>query len=336
MARVSPLRLGLAISAVLVAALLISETILDRWSGLLQEGPLQPFARRPGGILRDLRIAVVHCLLVGYLPAAFLHVLRSGRKTVLALQEALACTEAECRELADSIDFSRRGLLVAGLVGFSITFVTPFLAPPVPESLWNPATWSAEVAWHRTLGPILGWWTGWFVYAVFAVSRRLSRLAIKLSSVDLFDLGPLAPFTQQGLTNALLMVGFVSLSSLFLIESGQGIVVTLVGGVTLFVAGAALLMPMRGVQQRIRAAKENELEWLDAEIRGQKGALRSGEDRRVGEIADLAAYRSLVVRTREWPLNPSTYFRFALYMLIPLGSWAAGAVVERIVERFFF
>ncbi len=336
MARVSPLRLGLAISGVLVAALLISETVLGRWSGLLQEGPLQPFARRPEGILRDLRLAVVHCLLVGYLPAAFLHVLRSGRKTVLALQEALACTSAECRELADSIGFSRRGLLVAGLVGLAIGFVTPFLVPPVPESPWNPATWSAEVAWHRTLGPILGWWTGWFVYAVFAVSRRLSRLAIKLSSVDLFDLRPLAPFTQQGLSNALLMIGYVSLSSLFLIESGMGIVATLGGALTLFVAGAALLMPMRGVQQRVRQAKESELEWLDAEIRGQKGALRSGEGRRVGEIADLAAYRGLVVRTQEWPLNPSTYVRFALYMLIPLGSWAAGAVVERVVERLFF
>ena len=163
--RVSPLRLGLAISVVLIAALLISETVLDRWSGLIREGPLDPFARRSEGILRDFRLAVVHCLLVGYLPAAVLYVLRSARKTVFALQDALACTEKECGELADSIRFSGRGLLVAGLIGVAVMFLTPYLVPPVPESLWNPASWSAEVAWHRILGPIVGWWLAWLVYA---------------------------------------------------------------------------------------------------------------------------------------------------------------------------
>ncbi len=335
--RVSPLRLGLAIGGVLVAALLISETVMDRWSGLIQEGPLDPFARRPEGVLRDLRLAVVHCLLAGYLPAAFLYVLRSGRKTVFALQDALACTEEECRELAESIRFSRRGLLIAGLIGAAFSFVTPYLVPPVPESLWSPATWSAEVAWHRILGPIVGWWMVWLVYAVFSTSRRLSRLASRLSSFDLFDRAPLAPFTQQGLTNALMAIGFVSLSSLFLLETGMGNVAMPLGALTLFVAGAALVMPVRGVQQRISQEKESELTWIDAQLRDCRDVLRkSGKDRRVGAIADLAAYRGLVDRAPEWPFNTSTYLRFALYLLIPLGSWAAGALVERMVDRLFF
>ena len=158
MERVSPLKLGLAISGILITGLLVSETLLDRWAALLQEGPLDPFARRPGGVLRDRRLAVVHCLLAGYLPAAFLYVLRSGRKTVFALQDALACTKEECNEMANSIRFSRRGLFVAGMIGVAITFVTPYLVRPVPESIWNPAYWGAEVAWHRVLGPVLGWW----------------------------------------------------------------------------------------------------------------------------------------------------------------------------------
>ncbi len=337
LSRVSALELGLAIGAVLMLALVISETILDRWSGLIQEGRLDPFARRPEGLLRDFRLAVVHCLLAGYLPAAFLYVIRSGRRTVFALQDALACTKDECRALAESIRFSRRGLLIAGLMGAAVSFATPYLTPPVPESLWNPASWSAEVAWHRVLGPIVGWWLAWLVYAVFSVSKRLSRLASRLSAVDLFDLAPLAPFAQQGLTNALLAVGFVSLSSLFLIETGMGIVAAALGGVTLLVAAAALVMPVRGVRQRIRLAKETELKWVEVELRGQKDALRgSMAGRRIGELADLAAYRDLVLRVPEWPFNTTTYVRFALYLLIPLGSWAAGAVVERMVERLFF
>jgi hypothetical protein len=334
---VSPLKLGLTIGGVLIAALLVSETLMDRWAALLQEGPLDPFARRSGGVLRDLRMAVIHCLLVGYLPAAFLYVLRSGKKTVFALQDALACTKEECNELADSIRFGRLSLIVAGLVGVAISFATPYLVPPVPESVWNPAYWSAEVTWHRLLGPVVWWWLVWLLYAVFSVSQRLSRMAVRLSTVDLFDLGPLAPFTQQGLTNALLMIGFLSICSLFLIETGLGLLASLIAIVTLFVAGTALLMPVRGVQQRIRQAKQDELEWVDAGLRNRRELLReSGTSGRAGEVADLAAYRDLVERIPEWPFNTSTYVRFALYLLIPLGSWAAGGVVESLVEKFFF
>lgn len=335
--RVSALRLGLAISATLVVALLIIETALGRWSGLIQEGPLEPFARRPEGVLRDFRIAVVNCLMVGYLPAALLQVLRSARKTVFDLQDVLACTKEECSELAASIRFGRGGLLIAGLIGVAIMMLVPYVVRPVPESVWNPARWSAEVAWHRILGPIVGWWMGWLVYAVFFVSKRLSRLASRLSSVDLFDLTLLAPFTRQGLTNALLTIGFVSISSLLLIESGMGSVEAGLGVLTVFVAGGALVMPVRGVRRRIKQAKDAELMWIDTELRDHKQALRGSlHGRRVGELADLVAYRGLVLGAPEWPFTTTTYIRFALYLLIPLGSWAAGAVVEGIVGRFFF
>lgn len=275
--------------------------------------------------------------MVGYLPAAFLHVLRSARKTVFDLQGALACTREECGELAASIRFRRSSLLVAGVIGAAVMFVVPYVVRPVPESVWNPSYWSAEVAWHRILGPIAGWWMGWLVYGVFSISRRLSRLASRLSSIDLFDLRPLAPFARQGLTNALLTIGFVSISSLLLMESGMGALETGLGVVTLFVAGAALVMPVRGVRRRIRQAKDSELQWIDAKLRRHKEALRGPpEVRRAGELADLVAYRDFVLQTPEWPFTPSTYVRFALYLLIPLGSWAAGAVVEGIVGRFFF
>jgi len=34
----------------------------------------------------------------------------------------------------------------------------------------------------------------------------------------------------------------------------------------------------------------------------------------------------------EWPLSTSSRVRFALYLLIPLLSWAAAALVERFVN----
>ena len=48
-------------------------------------------------------------------------------------------------------------------------------------------------------------------------------------------------------------------------------------------------------------------------------------------LADLVAYRGLVDAAREWPFDASTVRRFGLYMLIPLGSWLGGALVERLM-----
>jgi hypothetical protein len=33
-----------------------------------------------------------------------------------------------------------------------------------------------------------------------------------------------------------------------------------------------------------------------------------------------------------WPFDSSTAVRILLYLLIPLGSWAGGAIVERFID----
>lgn len=91
---VSPLWLGIGISGSLLALLLVTETWLGRWGALQIDGDFDPLTRSPTGVLRDLRLAIVHCLLAGYLPAAFLRVIQSGRRNVLLLQDALAIAGA--------------------------------------------------------------------------------------------------------------------------------------------------------------------------------------------------------------------------------------------------
>ena len=329
----SPVRLGLTISGVLLLGFLVSETLLDRWPALALASQDGALARQNTGVLRDFRIAIVHCLLVGYVPAAFLAVVRGGRKTVRDLQAALDCTPDECEALAGSIRFSSIGLTVAVLIGLAIGVGTPYLAPPVPEDLWNPATWDAEVVWHRILGPLLAMGSAALAYAIVSVSRRMSRLAVDLKSIDLFDLDPLIPFTQRGLGNALLLMGFVAIAGLMVLtETGFGLLGLLVGSAILLAAGMAFVLPLRGVHRRIKQAKGAELEWVDAELRQQRTVLKSGEERTSGDLSDLAAYRDLVRSVRDWPITTSSYVRFALYLLIPVVSWAAAALVERFID----
>ena len=335
--RISPLWLGIGISGSLIAVLFAIETVLGRWDVLLAGGEFDPLARVSSGVLRDIRLAIIHCLLIGYLPAAFLHAVRNGRRKVLALQGAVDCTREECETLAAAIRLSPRGLVITGLVGFALAFTSPYMVPPVPPTPWSPSAWSPEVAWHRILGPVIFVWQLWLVYAVVTLSVRMSRIAKKLSHIDLLDLAPLAPFTHLGLTNALLLIGLLSIWSLMLLETGFGQIMVLIGGATLVVTALALLSPVRGVHKRIRQSKEAELSRVNREISKQRSAFQNADAGRwSGKMADLVAYRSLVESVPEWPFTTSTYTRLILYALIPVVSWSIGIVAEGIVGRALF
>jgi len=335
--RISPLWLGVGISGSLLLLMILIETVTGRWSGLLIGGEFDPLARVEEGMLRDIRITIVHCLLMGYLPAVLLYALRSGRRTVLVLQKVLACTREECEKLAMTVRLSTRSLVVIGLLAFGASLLTPYISPPVPETPWNPATWSPEVAWHRILGPltmICGWW---LAYAITSVSLRMSRIAKSLATIDLLDLSPLAPFTQQGLTNALLLIGSLSIWSLMMIETGFGQLMLIIGGATLVGTALALLAPVYGVHQRILQSKEQALGWVNAELSAEQPTfLAPRADQESGRMADLVAYRGMIESVSDWPFTLSTYTRVAVYVLLPIVTWGIGLVAEEILERVFF
>lgn len=332
--RITPLWLGIGISGSLLIILLVIETVLGRWNVLQTGGEFDVLARASSGVLRDVRLAIVHCLVIGYLPAAFLHVVRSGRRTVLVLQGALDCTRDECKTLAASIRLSASGLVIFGLIGLLLSFAGPYMTLPVPLAPWNPSTWSPEVVWHRVLGPMTMMWAWWLGYAIVTVSVRMSRIAKKLSQIDLLDLSPLRPFTQQGLTNALLLIGALSIWSLMMLETGFRQMMWIIGGATLVGAVLALLSPVHGVHKRIVLSKEEELSKVTAKISKLRDSFQNSDvDRRGGEMADLVAYRGLVESVPEWPFTTSTYTRIILYALLPILTWSIGLFAEEIVGR---
>lgn len=335
--RTSPLWLGIGISGSLILILLAIETMLGRWDLFLVNGELNPFAKVSEGVLRDIRIALVHCLQVGYLPAAFLFVMRNSRQSVIALQGALGCSPEECEKLAASVRLRPAWLVVFAIIGFLMAIAGPYLVPPVPANPWSPDSWSPEVAWHRILGPVAivgAWWLG---YAVISVSLRMSLIAKKLQHIQLFDLPPLAPFTQLGLRNGLALIGSLSIWSPMLYETGFGHMMLYVGGGALISAAVALVLPVRGVHKRIQQSKEAELRWLNGKISRLRCTFQNQDaNKSSGEMADLIAYRGLVESVPEWPFTTSTYARLILYVLLPLLTWGIGIVAEEVVARAIF
>jgi hypothetical protein len=234
------------------------------------------------------------------------------------------------------VDIGTRRLILVGLMGVLLTVLLPYLT--AFESPWDPGTWTPEVAWHRILGPFIGWWLAWFVLAVGYTSAQTSRLALRIGEIDLFDLSPLFPFTRQGLLTALLAVGGATIVSLFLLDPGQGPAVAVAIVICLPLAVLGLLLPVRGAHRRIRAVKKAELEWTHDRIRQSRslldGAPTEGAPGVVpGQMADLTAYLQLVDNAQEWPFQGSTFVQVVLYVLIPAISWSGSALVKVMLEN---
>lgn len=324
-----PAQLGAAVAAVLLVVFLGSQYALGRYE-------LLRHAENPSALLRDPRIAGILILLAAYLPTAYVYLLRGVRSALLELRPQLKSSKAEFAALVDGVgryDWPAPSLL--GLLGIGVVVLSTYQNTPSPIDPYALAQLSPEVIWHRVLGPFIGWWSGRLVYAVLLESRRLNHAAAQLESIDLLDLRPLAPFMRQALTNALLCLGAASILSLFLLEGGFFDLVTGAWLVMTTVAAASLLLPLRGVRQRVRTAKSLELERVRKAMRGDESALRktaiAGRPEGVS-LADLVAYEKRVEGIREWPFDGSNLARLAIYMLIPLGSWAGGALVERGID----
>jgi hypothetical protein len=322
----SPLALFLAISVPLLITLFIVEIALDRLA----------FMTRPGESFRDLRIAVIHCLFAGYLPAAYQGLLRRSRDTLERLRPVLDLNAAEFQVRRESIGrYGPRWTVLVVLVALVFAFGVPLITPPVPEAPWNPTTWSPEVIWHRVLGPPVAIGIGLLLTAVALESRRLSGVAVRLGPIDLTETDRLTPFTHQGLIHAALVLGLFSIGSLFMLDSGFGVLVSGIAIVAVPVAAMGLVAPIRGVRARIAAAKTQELEWTNEAVRRAREGLKTG-DGTPGQLADLLAYRNAVSQITEWPIAPAGYARFGLYLLLPVAAWILGALVESLIEAVFF
>lgn len=102
------------------------------------------------------------------------------------------------------------------------------------------------------------------------------------------------------------------------------------------VATTAFLLPVRGVRRRIVEEKQAELGRVRRAIRGDGGALRESPLaawREQMAVADLLAYEARIEAVREWPFDVPTLARLLAFVLLPIGSWLGGALVEQIVSR---
>ena len=278
----------------------------------------------------DLRIAVTQILMTAYAATAYAYVLLTARTTTAEFVASIE-TLPDREEVVATAGTYARGLMpLVGAVNFLVLGVGITNAT-TPGSAWDWQTWSYDVVWHRVTTLLFVWWTGCFSCAVMVESARLSRLSGSIKTLDLLDMQPYQPLVRQGLTNALLVIGLVSVLSLLGVESRYwpALIGLWLGFIVL--AWIGLMLPLRGIRKQFKAAKARELDWCTARLRQSRDALKTGADADPS-FADVLAYQTMIEGLRNWPFDNSTLARFTLYLLIPLGSWLGGAFVERALD----
>ncbi len=277
----------------------------------------------------DLRVAITQVLMMTYFASAYVGLLATARRTA----HDLSPVGQEGDDWSSAIDRAgkhRRGVLpILGIVSYLIIGVgVTNLTTPAPTNPWDVTGWSYDIYWHRITTVFHVWWTACSCYVVIVESVRLSRLSDRFASVDLLDLAPYRPLVRQGLINALLLIGGVSVMSLLGVESRYGSVLAGFWISSILLAWAGLMLPLRGIRRKIREAKDQELDWCRRALIRERNDLKAGTDKQT-KIGQVVAYREMINDIRNWPFDNPTLIRFALYLLIPLGSWLGGAFVER-------
>ncbi|MCZ6890376.1 MAG: hypothetical protein O7H39_17950, partial [Gammaproteobacteria bacterium] len=299
----SPIRIAIGFAIALLAAFFAGRALVD--------GPMDPDPR-------NLRVAIVLILLTAYASFAFAYLATVARRSVRGLAPAVGQTQP-WQTIADRVGtYPWWALMLAGIAG--ILAYIPITASTAPEEgrwIWQNLPY--DVRWHRVIGFFLFWWVGCLCYVLVTESFRLSRLSDSIESVDLVDLQPYRPLIRLGLTNALLMIGMASLVSPMLIESGLGSVVVGAWITSVIFAWIGLMLPLRGIRKKIRAAKDKELDWCRQALKTARNEMKAGAGG-ARSVAEIIAYRIMIEDIRNWPFDNPTLMRFALYLLIPLGS----------------
>ena len=320
---------GVFLASVLYGSFLVVELALGRQPLRFERDLLEESG--------EALITLLLCVMLAYLCTATLSAARAGPEAIARLLPLLGLPDREGREIfAAASNRPKWTMRIVGALGLLVGLGAPLLEPNMRFHPYDVTHWTPESAWHRFLGPAVGFWAFRLVGVMLIDSGRNSKLAARIPSIDLLDLEPLGSFARLGLSNALRVAWIAALFSPFSLDlRNYAFLLGAIAIITIGSATTALVLPVRGIHRRIRQAKRDELARVNRAIHGDAGALAGSSIAERGEpasLADLIAYRGLVESVREWPFDASMVKRFGLYLLIPLGSWFGGALVERLID----
>jgi hypothetical protein len=279
---------------------------------------------------------IVNATLMGYIPAVLVIARRGVDRDLSQLRPGLPCSDAEIADIRAAatgrVGLVGRAFKLSGIAGGVVfVFHDPSISLGAEPSLTHPT-----FMWALLRMPVFIWLIFTLIVSDLSATRTYLHMGRNLIEVDLLDVQSLSPFGRKGLRSALIWVIFLLIFSLFWFGEGTASPHNPAGFVTMLtMATVAFVVPLVGVHHNIQSVKGLELDRLREQIRVERAVVmadQSEENPSSPRLANLIAYHQLIDRTREWPIDAANLLKFFMYMLIGLGSWLGGALVERLLD----
>jgi len=275
---------------------------------------------------------VINAALIGYAAGAMAWSRRQAESELGRLAPILPDGGRAAREQIGR--FPRGPMAAAG--GAFAAGILPLVAFDTSlHSIFQRSDWIART-WVIFVNGVVGWLMARAVIEELRLAGIFSSAGERVTSVDLFDLGPLEPFSRRAVESVLVWVVAASLLSLIFVGKGwaSDTLPFLIAAI-LIPAGVAFSRPLVGVHRRIRAAKRAELVRIHARARADRDALLAGGPgaaEAAARLPALLALRTHVAEVREWPVDLPTFARLAGFLAIGLASWVGAALVDVAIE----
>ncbi len=240
------------------------------------------------GIVPTFRFNTIYAALIAFMATALRIEHRVLPRDFAALRGLVAATEPEWEQWrARLFDTSRSNFAAWLAAGAAVGQVVNFLGWRLGALV--PGVWPGHYLFMNGLATVLFAEMG----VLGALSLRRSRVFLAMgrrARINLLAPDEHAPFARTGLRASAYWFLGSSIASLLTLDAGAWGIVVGVIAVTLALGFVSLLLPSRGVHERMRAAKEDELLRVRLEIDRARAAFRR-ERRPRRDRADARAAR---------------------------------------------
>ena len=181
---------------------------------------------------------------------------------------------------------------------------------------------------------ILMWFFITQASALFIDNLRFFSQLVKKCEVDILYTNKLAPFLRAGIRSTLAFMGAYALFPLLRFDDLTYLLFNPAVLIFIPIVITMILIPVLPLRARIRTIRIKELELVEKAINGQREALdttRLREEKQQLSIVDLITYKKIIHDIKDLPVSIPIAFRLMLYILLPLLTWVAASLVDKIV-----
>lgn len=172
---------------------------------------------------------------------------------------------------------------------------------------------------------------------IFVGNLRFFARLVKEHEIDILFTHKLSPYIRAGVRSTLAFMGAYSLFPLLQINDIFYLLFNPALLVFIPIVIKMISIPILPLRKRIRELRSRELSLIENAINGDRQALK---DSRLNaemddlNIVDLITYKNFLREIKDLPVNIPIAFRLLLYILLPVLTWVAASLVDKLVVAF--